>query len=380
MKIRRTIAYYASYIMLGFVIGIIGPTLPSLANQTGTLLSRISLLFPILSVGSLLGSFLSGHLFDRVKGHHVMIISVALLITSMTFIPLTPLFWTMMFFFFIVGLASSGLDVGGNTLLIWVHKDKVGPFMVGLHFFFGLGAFTAPMVVGQALKATGEFEWSYWTLAIICVPVIICFLLINSPVRDKVLTDDEKVKTDKLLVFLISLFMFLHVGAELSFGGWIYSYAIKRELTSVTQAAYLTSAYWGAITGGRLISVFISMKLKSRTMLVVYLYGCILAVILLLLGRNSVMLTWIGTILLGISISTLIPSTFTFAKENMDITGKVTRWLVIGLGAGNMFFPWFIGQLFEPVGEIILPVINLITFLVALLLILIIFRYSRRKA
>jgi MFS transporter, FHS family, Na+ dependent glucose transporter 1 len=380
MKIRRTIAYYASYITVGFVIGIIGPTLPSLANQTGTLLSRISLLFPILSVGSLLGSFLSGHLFDRVKGHHVMIISVALLITSMTFIPLTPLFWTMMFFFFIVGLASSGLDVGGNTLLIWVHKDKVGPFMVGLHFFFGLGAFTAPMVVGQALKATGEFEWSYWTLAIICVPVIICFLLINSPVHDKVLTDDEKVKTDKLLVFLISLFMFLHVGAELSFGGWIYSYAIKRELTSVTQAAYLTSAYWGAITGGRLISVFISMKLKSRTMLVVYLYGCILAVILLLLGRNSVMLTWIGTILLGISISTLIPSTFTFAKENMDITGKVTSWLVIGLGAGNMFFPWFIGQLFEPVGEIMLPVINLITFLAALLLILIIFRYSRRKA
>jgi len=380
MKIRRTIAYYASYITVGFVIGIIGPTLPSLANQTGTLLSRISLLFPILSVGSLLGSFLSGHLFDRVKGHHVMIISVALLITSMTFIPLTPLFWTMMFFFFIVGLASSGLDVGGNTLLIWVHKDKVGPFMVGLHFFFGLGAFTAPMVVGQALKATGEFEWSYWTLAIICVPVIICFLLINSPVHDKVLTDDEKVKTDKLLVFLISLFMFLHVGAELSFGGWIYSYAIKRELTSVTQAAYLTSAYWGAITGGRLISVFISMKLKSRTMLVVYLYGCILVVILLLLGRNSVMLTWIGTILLGISISTLIPSTFTFAKENMDITGKVTSWLVIGLGAGNMFFPWFIGQLFEPVGEIMLPVINLITFLAALLLILIIFRYSRRKA
>lgn len=380
MKIRRTIAYYASYITVGFVIGIIGPTLPSLANQTGTLLSRISLLFPILSVGSLLGSFLSGHLFDRVKGHHVMIISVALLITSMTFIPLTPLFWTMMFFFFIVGLASSGLDVGGNTLLIWVHKDNVGPFLVGLHFFFGLGAFTAPMVVGQALKATGEFEWSYWTLAIICVPVMICFLLINSPVHDKVLTDDEKVKTDKLLVFLISLFMFLHVGAELSFGGWIYSYAIKRELTSVTQAAYLTSAYWGAITGGRLISVFISMKLKSRTMLVVYLYGCILAVILLLLGRNSVMLTWIGTILLGISISTLIPSTFTFAKENMDITGKVTRWLVIGLGAGNMFFPWFIGQLFEPVGEIMLPVINLITFLAALLLILIIFRYSRRKA
>lgn len=114
-------------------------------------------------------------------------------------------------------------------------------------------------------------------------------------------------------------------------------------------------------------------------MLIMYLCGCILAVVLLLLGHNSVLLTWVGAILLGLSISTLIPSTFTFAKEKIDITGKVTSWIVIGLGAGNMFFPWFIGQFFDTVGEIMLPVINLITFVVALLLILFVFRYSRRK-
>jgi hypothetical protein len=45
-----------------------------------------------------------------------------------------------------------------------------------------------------------------------------------------------------------------------------------------------------------------------------------------------------------------------------------------------MFFPWFIGQLFEPVGEIMLPVINLITLLTALVLILTIFRYTQQKA
>jgi hypothetical protein len=36
---------------------------------------------------------------------------------------------------FALGMAEGALDVGGNTLLVWVHQEKVGPFMNGLHFF-----------------------------------------------------------------------------------------------------------------------------------------------------------------------------------------------------------------------------------------------------
>ena len=114
-------------------------------------------------------------------------------------------------------------------------------------------------------------------------------------------------------------------------------------------------------------------------MLVVYLAGCIVSVALLLIGPNSVPLTWTGTILLGLFISALIPATFTYAGENLDMTGSVTRWFVIGLGAGNLFFPWLVGQLFEPVGAISLPIVNILTFAAALILILIVFRYVRRK-
>lgn len=251
--------------------------------------------------------------------------------------------------------------------------------MVGLHFFFGSGAFIAPLIVGRALKLQGGIGWSYWILAFICIPVVVYLLFTRSPAHEKATKADDKKNTNTLLVFLISLFMFLHVGVELSFGGWIYSYAIKLEVASVTQAAYLTSAYWAAITGGRLVSVFISLKLKPITMLTMYLSGCILAVILLLTGTASAALTWTGTILLGFFLSTLVPTTFTFAGEKMNITGKVTGWLIIGLGAGNMFFPWLVGQLFEPSGPFILPVINLITLFAGLILILII-RHIPAKA
>ena len=375
-KIRKTIAYYASYIAIGFATGIIGPTLPGLAEQTGTALSGISYLFPIISIGYLIGSFLSGRLFDRIKGHPVISVSLLLLLAPMVVIPLTPIYWLLMGFFFIVGLSSGGVDVGGNTLLIWVHRKGVGPFMVGLHFFYGLGAFIAPMVVGQALKTSGEIVWAYWILAIICAPVSIYFLILRSPKHIKSAETEGSVGENRLLVLLISIFMFLHVGAELSFGGWIYSYALKLNLANITQAAYLTSAYWGSLTAGRLISVLIAMKMKPRTLLVIELVGCIIAVTLLLLFPHSVILTWIGTILLGFSIAALIPMTFTFAGKNMDISGRVTSWFVIGIGTGNLFFPWLIGQLFEPVGAVILPVTNLITFVLALGLLIVIFIFA----
>ena len=140
----------------------------------------------------------------------------------------------------------------------------------------------------------------------------------------------------------------------------------KSQSRKQSHAAYLTSAYWGSLTLGRLISVLIALRMKPRTMLLVDLVGCICAVALLLVFPFSAYSAWIGTIVLGFSIAALIPTTITFAEENMDISGRVMSCFVIGIGGGFMFFPWLIGQLFESKGPIILPIINLITFILAL--------------
>lgn len=365
-KLSKTSAYYASYIAIGFATGIIGPTLPGLAEHTGTALSGISFLFPTYSIGYLVGSFLSGHLFDRVKGHPVISSSLFLLMVTMVLIPLTPIIWLLMGLFFITGMATGGIDVGGNTLLIWVHESNVGPFMVGLHFFYGLGAFLAPMVVGQTMKFSGDIVWAYWILACICCPLSVLFLRLRAPEHKRCTEAEGSGGENRLMVLFISIFIFLHVGAELSYGGWIYSYAVNLNLATKTHAAYLTSAYWGSLTLGRLISVLIAMRMKPRLILLVDLVGCICAMTLLLAFPLSAYSAWIGTIVLGFSIAALIPTSITFAEKNMDISGRVMSWFVIGIGGGFMFSPWLIGQLFESKGPIILPIINLITFILAL--------------
>jgi len=44
------------------------------------------------------------------------------------------------------------------------------------------------------------------------------------------------------------------VGVEVAYGGWIFTYAVKVFGMGETEADYLSSAFWGAITLGRLLA------------------------------------------------------------------------------------------------------------------------------
>ena len=319
-------------------------------------------------------------MYDTCKVHPVTAGAIVLLGVIMFFVPFSQTLWFILALFFIAGLAAGSIDVGGNALLAWTHGSKVGPFMVGLHFFYGFGAFIAPMIVGLSLRITPEISWPYWILAIICIPITLFIFLIPSTKAPPAPKSRSEGKETRLLVLLITIFMFMHVGAELSYGGWIYSYALKLEITNETNAAYLTSAYWGAIMVGRLISVAVSMKVKPKVMLFVYLMGGVLSALFLILFSTSLTAVWICTITLGLSVSTLVPTTFTLTGDYLHISGKLAGWLVIGIGAGNLLVPWLIGQLFDPVGAIILPIINLITFIFAIgLLTLIVLLIKKMK-
>jgi len=379
-KTVKTLSYYLSFIALGFVIGVIGPTLPGLAENTGTRFKQISYLFTTHSFGYLVGSLLCGHLFDRVKGHPLIGSALVIMTVVMLLVPVMSVLWILVMILFIIGMAEAAIDVGGNTLLVWLHGSKVGPFMNGLHFFFGLGALIAPMVVARVMSASGGFNRAYWILAVTIFPLSILFFWLQSPQISRPSQNEHALGEDRVLVVLLSLFFFLHVGAELSYGSWIYSFAVSLDIAGKTGAAYLTSAYWGALTLGRMFSILIAMRLKPGTMIIIDLAGCITAAALVVFWPHFRYIVWGGTVLMGLSIASLFPTTINYAERNMDITGRVTSWFLVGGGVGSMFFPWFVGQRFESSGPIFMPILILIIFITGLSLMVGAFYYvSVRK-
>jgi fucose permease len=336
----------------------LGPTLPGLAEHTQTRLNEISFLFMARALGYLLGSFLGGRSYDRVPGHPVMATALVAMAAMLTLAPLVPLLWLLTAALLILGVAEGTLDVGGNTLLVWTHRDKVGPFMNGLHFCYGAGAFLSPILIAQAVLMSRDITWAYWVLALLMLPTAVWLVRLSSP-SALAASEDELVKQahhpsnaahERLVVALIALFFVFHVGAESSFGGWVYTYALTLELTGETLAAYLTSAFWGSLTVGRLLAIPIAARFGPRSILLGDLVGCLASVGIVLLWPNSLTALWLGTLGMGLSMASLFPGSLSLAERCTTITGQVTSWMLIGASVGAMSLPWLIGQLFESVG------------------------------
>jgi FHS family Na+ dependent glucose MFS transporter 1 len=378
-RIARTSAYYVAFVALGSVAAALGPTLPGLAEHTQTHLSEISLLFTANALGYLAGSFQGGRLYDRVPGHPVMATMLITVAAMLVLAPLISLFWILFGAFLILGAAQGALDVGGNTLLVWVHRDKVGPFMNGLHFFFGLGAFLSPIVIAQAVLMSGDIIWAYWALALLTLPAFVWLLRLPSPSIQRSSQNGQNRQVNNRLVALLALFFFLHVGAEVSFGGWIFTYAVEKNLANETAAAYLTSAFWGALTLGRLLAIPIAARFRPSTMLLANLVGCVTSLGVILLWSNSLGAIWLGAFGMGISIASMFPTSISLAERRMPITGQVTGWFLVGASIGGMSLPWAIGQLFESSGPQAVMLFILADIVLALVVFALVKRWSEGR-
>ena len=375
----QTIAYFAAFVALGLSSSSMGPTLTGLAENTQTNLQSISFLFTARSLGYLIASFRGGKLYDKRRGNRVMAVSLLCMAVLLALVPVLPKLSLLTAAVLLIGIAEGALDIGGNTLLVWVHGKRVAPFMNALHFFFGVGAFLAPIIVAQAMLFNPDIKAAYWALALLMLPVAAWILQLPSPAPHTVAEENSTAQVNDRLVASIAVFFFLYLGAEVGFGGWIYTYAISLNLSNATVAAYLTSAFWGSLTVGRLIAIPLAARFKPRVILVSNLLGCVTSVAMILIWPQSFVAVCLGAVGLGLAMASIFPTTFSFAERRMTITGQVTGWFLVGASAGAMFLPWLIGQLFEKSGARVMMVIILIDLLAALLVFVLLILNSSRK-
>jgi FHS family Na+ dependent glucose MFS transporter 1 len=357
LPLVQTAAYYLAFVALGLAAASLGPTLPGLAAQTHSPLRDISFLFAARAFGYLLGSYAGGRGYDRVAGHPLMAAMLGLMALMLALAPLLPWLPLLTVALFALGLGEGALDVGGNTLLVWAQRAKVGPYLNGLHFFFGVGAFLSPLLIAFAVARSGGILGAYWLLALLLLPCIAWLLRVPGPAAQHTEEPGVALHVNRPLLVLVVLFFFAYTGAEGGFGGWVYSYTLAMHLSDETAAALLTSAFWGALTLGRLFAIPLALKASPGTILAADLTGCLLSLGVIVLGAGSLLLTWTGVFGLGLCMASIFPTMLGLAGQRMTITGQITGWFFVGASAGNMFLPWLIGQVFEPAGPLVVPLL-----------------------
>jgi FHS family Na+ dependent glucose MFS transporter 1 len=372
-----TVAYYLTFVIFGLATALEGPSLPTLAKHTFSALDQISLLFVVGGLGYLIGSVIGGRAYDRLPGHRIISGALSVMVLAAVVYPLASALWVLLVAALIMGLAKGMLDVGCNTLIQWAHKGKPGPFLNGLHFSFGVGSFLSPILLARVFSVTQEIYWGFWIIAILMVPLAIWFWFLPEPVVQQHSDQESHAPIPVIPVVLIVLAFFLYVGAEVGFANWIYTYAVTLNLANVITAAYLTSGFWGLFMIGRLLGVWVSTRIHSKTILYIDLSGSIISLVLIIFGRESAVLLWVGSTMLGLSMASIFPTILMLASESLQVTGTITGWFLVGAGAGGMVIPWVIGQAFTASGPYAMMTILLID-LTLNALILIAFIYGIR--
>jgi FHS family Na+ dependent glucose MFS transporter 1 len=360
-RLRNTIAYYYIFVVLGLVMSTTGPALSTLAAHTGVTLEKISGLFIITSLGSMVGATTGGWLVDRVRGHLLLAICALSALILFSVLPLLTSFWLLMALFFLFSSAQIMVDVGTNTLIVWTHGNSVAPYMNGLHFAFGFGGLFAPQLVARSLAWTGDIQWAYWTVALLTIPFVLTVWRIPSPPRPtksqapsvaaKVSTKQSAAKSShNFVILMVGLIFFFMAGVEMTIFGWAFNYGVAIGMDKLTTAATFASAMWGAFSLSRLISIPVSTRLSLRATMYVVLIGMTMSGLLFIVGGDSQLVAWLAVCAIGFFVGPIFPTGLSYIGSRMSVSGAITSFVFVMSSVGSMLFPFLAGQMFEPIG------------------------------
>ncbi|CAH6778239.1 Mfsd4b4 [Phodopus roborovskii] len=368
----------------GLSVAILGPTFPDLARNVNRNISRLSFIFVGRASGYLCGSMIAGVLFGCIN--HFLLLGVSLSATTVG-LYLTPFCKAAVLLVVIMsvfGVSMGLLDTGGNVLILDLWGDKGAPHMQALHFSFALGAFLAPLlaklawgasastqnhtepgfdplVMNRSSEATSDslfavpedmnLLWAYTSIGtyVLVVSVFLFALFCKKSSRQRNSTASvqrtRRAKYHWALLCLLFIFFFFYVGAEVTYGSYVFSFATTHVGMEESEAAGLNSIFWGTFAACRGLAIFFATVLQPGTMIVLSNIGSLVSSFFLVLFDKSRLCLWIATSVYGASMAATFPSGVSWIEQYTSISGKSAAFFVIGAALGEMAIPAVIGIL-----------------------------------
>jgi fucose permease len=159
------------------------------------------------------------------------------------------------------------------------------------------------------------------------------------------------------------LLIFFAVGVQIGFGGWIFTYVSELGIADIATASLITSVFLGCVTLGRLIAVPVSKMVSPGEMLLFNFILLVIVLVLFLVWPLSPVMMWVGSAGMGLATSILFPTSLSFAKTKIHLTGRVTGLFFLGSSLGMMLLPLVLGQVFDRFGGYAMMLVLLVTAL-----------------
>ncbi len=335
--------YYGVFVVLGLSVGFVGPSLDALGERAGVSDAAIGLVFVVQGAAYLVGALGVGRLFDRRSGHALLALALAALVIGFASLGLATPLSAVLLAFVVIGIATSAIDVGGNTLLVWVAPaDRLVGLLNGLHLCFGLGALASPLVVGLSIGLTDSIVPACLTVAAVAAISAVAVRSVPSP-RPRPRAEIHAARPPLAPIVAICVFFALYVGLEAGFVGWLYTFAVDSGTTSDGGAALVVALFWAGFCTARLVAATIGQRVRpDATLLVTTSATLVPSLALVVAGTNPTVLA-VASAALGAALGPQFSLMIAFAERHLTLTGGITSLFIAAAAVGGMSIPWLIG-------------------------------------
>lgn len=340
---------YLSFISLGLPDSLIGSAWPIMHVDLGVSMSSAGIITIIISVGTIIASFFSNVLTNKLGTGLVTAISVTFTALGLIGFSFAKAFWMLCVFAIPYGLGAGAVDAALNN---YVALNYPARHLSWLHCMWGVGASISPYIMSFAL--TGGLGWGSGFRIVFYIQLSLsAILFFTLPVWKKCVkkssnfennidriskngaieqTEQKKVSTASVFgikgIYLVFIAFFAYCAMEQTAGLWATSYLVNYKGIEATVAAKFASFFYIGITLGRGISGFFAEKLGDKRLI---RFGTIIILIGILLVAIPTSASWpslVGLIVIGLGCAPVYPAIIHSTPDNF---GKENSQAVIGV-------------------------------------------------
>ncbi|KIY70510.1 MFS general substrate transporter [Cylindrobasidium torrendii FP15055 ss-10] len=352
------IAVTFAFFLSGWQDGTTGPLLPVMQTHYHIGFVLVSLVFVFACSGFILGAGLNVWINEKLGFGKTMVLGSVFQIVAYALNSPGPPFPVLVLGYFCSGFGVSLQNAQGNGFVGSLKEHKTTKLNM-LHAGYGVGAFIAPLV---STKFSESEHWSYHFIISTGLAVLNTVMLtavfrgkrqedlMAEAGQERVIGEDNVGDTNvyKAIISInavhyMAIFALIYIGTEVTLGGWIVTFIIN-ERGGGPSAGYISSGFFGGLTLGRLVLIWVSKKVGEHR--VVFLYSFIaIALELTIWFVPSIIENAVAVSVIGMLLGPMYPILVGHCTRILPpwlLTGSV-GWIT-GIGvSGSAMMPFFTG-------------------------------------
>jgi len=364
-----------TFFVISFLTNILGAINPNAKEDFNLSLALVGFLpFSIFLAYGVM-SIPAGILIEKYSEKPVMIGAFILAFLAALLFAVFPRFEVFLISLFTIGLGFAMLQVIINPLLrISGGESNFAFYSAMAQLVFGLASFLSPQLYSYIMQNVHSdnsaglakilenlvplnLKWVslYWVFSVVTLAMILFIWMLKFPKVE--LTDEERIEVGSTLremlgnktVILFFFGLFAYVGTEQGISYWISEFLRSYHgVDPATQGANVISLFWGLMTVGCLLGLFLLKIFDSKKVLFVFTVATIIVLLSALLGGKD--LAIVAFPICGFTISVMYPIIFSLGLNSVPKHhGTFAGIMCTGI-VGGAIVPWVIGNIAEFTG------------------------------